>query len=122
MSFISTFKQIRLFKKGRKAAISGNLREAVLFLNKASQLSVDLKSKYENLTWLHLCEAIKYTKENNLLMSKQSYKEFKLVHQLYTETCNSTPGFGTETRYQVWLNGIKEMYRIYSLEISALIG
>ena len=120
MSLLSTLKQIKLFKKGKKKAIAGNLNEAIRLFNEAYLLSSDLKSQCENLTWFHLCKALQLSKENNLLKGKEEYREFNSVHQSYIETCNSTPGIGTETRYQTWLMGIKELFTLYRNEINLL--
>jgi hypothetical protein len=118
MSFISSLKQIKLFKKGQKAAINGNFNEAILLFDKAYLLSSDLKSQFENITWLHLSKALQFEKENNLLMAKEEYKEFNSAHRSYIEICQSTPGIGTETRYQTWLMGIKELLTLYQNKIN----
>jgi hypothetical protein len=120
MSFISSLKQIKLFKKGKKAALAGSFKEAILLFDKAYLLSSDLKSKYENITWLHLSKALQLERENNLLLAKEEYAEFNSAHRSYIEICKSTPGIGTETRYQTWLMGIKELLTLYQNKINLI--
>jgi tetratricopeptide (TPR) repeat protein len=116
MGFFSNLKSVKPSKKGRKAALKGDFEQAIKYFDEAFILSQDLKTLCENKAWIHLCTAIKLSKEGNIPEGKKEYQEFESVHQTYVDECNRTPGIGTRTRYHTWVESIKELVaqnRIY---------
>lgn len=120
MSIFTFYKQMHNYKKGYKAALSGDFESAISFFNKAYLFSFDFKTQSENSSWYHLCLALKSIEANNLNQAKESFNEFTSVHKTYVDFCKTTPGIGTEVRYNTWFNSINNFMNLYQKQFNQL--
>jgi hypothetical protein len=121
------FNSIEITKKGIKEAGIGNLDEALILFNQATDASFHIKPKsmrikigLEILTVQNLCEAVKSINDGDFAAGNNKYIKYESYLDNYTEICKTNSSDVPSVGCKYFMSKIGELTKLYQHQLDQI--
>lgn len=121
------FSSIEITKKGIEEAQIGNINQALLLFNQATDASFHIKHKSMRikiglaiLTIQNLCDTIKSIIEDDFVIGNYKFSQYENYFDNYIEVCNSNTSENPILGCQYFIEAVSELNNLYQSQIELL--